>query len=557
MKVIAAICVDFERSPLGGASRLGEGLAGRRVIDHALSRFARVAGADERWMVVPPEQAEAATRVIAECGVSIRVAPIAQATPRRRLIEIIRKCSLESWRGGPMNGTWFDEFVEPFALARLLESAGADAAFLCEGHQAALDPALASAQIAAIRERAEAAMIFSPAPPGLGGIVLQPSAVETLTSHNLTVGILLTYRPEFPNTDPLIHSTCLHVDPDIAATTGRFCADTRRGMERLSLLFEQCGVEADSAALTAAHRRLFDRAVETLPREVELELTTDTLAPRSKLRPPLAGESKRRLDDRGALAARLAELAAYDDARLTLVGCGDPLRHPRFAEIAAQIGGAGIFATTLVSPLHELSDEQLAALGSGSFDFVEVPIDATSRATYAAIHGVDLFDPVLANIERIEQQRRDTRNPRPVLVPTFTRCAANAHEMDAFYDHWIQRVGSAVIRGYNEFAGALPADTLLHAASPVRRSCGRLWSRMTLLADGRAVRCEQDFQGASAIGDWRSSSLTDLWRGAAMSELRGVHRSLDVLSNGAPLTQSTRPLATLSMCNACREWFRP
>ena len=143
----------------------------------------------------------------------------------------------------------------------------------------------------------------------------------------------------------------------------------------------------------------------------------------------------------------------------------------------------------------------------------------------------------------VQQARRARQNPHPVVACSLTRCAATLAELEAFFEQWLKATGWAIIHGYNDYAGLLPADSVLTMRPPLRGPCRRLGTRMMLLADGRAVLCSQDVKGEASLGSWISERLADLWRGDAVRTAREAHSRL-MLDN--------HPL-----CSRCGEWFRP
>src|SRR5262245_33871246 len=141
MKIIAAVFADFTETFLGGPSQLATRIGSRSILAHALARLERVTGLDERCLVVRSADLDRAKDVIANIDAgAINVLTSDVPRPRRRLIRSARKWNLESWRGGPLGTTYFDEFVEPAAVAGVLDSQNADAVLCLDGHQPALDP---------------------------------------------------------------------------------------------------------------------------------------------------------------------------------------------------------------------------------------------------------------------------------------------------------------------------------------------------------------------------------------------------------------------------------
>ncbi len=149
----------------------------------------------------------------------------------------------------------------------------------------------------------------------------------------------------------------------------------------------------------------------------------------------------------------------------------------------------------------------------------------------------------MANVERIERVRAERRAPQPIVACRLTRCAATIEEFEAFFDDWIRRCGSAVIRGYNDFCGALPPDTLLSTTPRVRQPCRRLTARLMLLGDGSVALCGQDYPGKTRLGDWTKRPLQEIWSGLPLIRAREAHARLQ--------------LESLPICSQCTEWSRP
>lgn len=547
MSCVAAVFADFAETFLGSESRLLAPLGSRGVLEHTLLRLMRVAGPRKRCLVVQPRDEATARSVVRKLELVGDVDVLALDDGRRlrrALIRSGRKWNLEGWRGTPPGSTWFDEYVEPLNVGRVLDHYRSESVLCLDGHQAAFDVGIATQMITYARERLdEARFVFTQAPPGLAGVILRRDVTRELLELQYPVGLLLSYRPEIPKSDPITAPVCYRVPADVAQTPTRLTADTRRACELLAQAFTDLGEDCDAQALCAWVRADGHDRAGPLPVEVELELTTDDPLPDTTLRPRGSRVPHRQLDDLGAVASLARQLAAYDDRLLVLGGHGDPLRHPQFPEVCRHVRAAGVCGLGVTTTLVDLADAAFDALFDHAVDILEVTLDANSATTYAAVHQADRFEQVLANIERIQAARRDRQSAQPLVVPSLTRCAATLAELEPGFERWIRATGWAVIRGYNDYCGVLPSDTVLAMDPPIRGPCRRLHSRIMLLADGRAALCAQDTAGASAIGSWVSQPLAELWRGG------GLH--------GARRAQSELALDDYPLCGGCREWFRP
>ena len=547
MKIAAAVFADFTKTFFDGPSQLSTRLGSRSVLGHTLQRLTRVDGLDQRCLFVRPADELTARAALDDAGLSERFDLLALddgARPRRGLIRSARRWNPWSWRGSPLSTTWFDEFVEPRCVAQVLDHYACEAVLCLDGHQPALDPRIAADMIARLREYdAETKLVATQAPPGLAGVILRREITRDLLQQNLTVGILLSYRPEMPQPDPITRAPVLQVPAEIAQTAVRLTADTRRSRELLAAAFAELGEDCAARELCEWMRRAEEAAVAPLPIEIEIELTTDDPLPATTLRPRGDRVPKRQLADLDAVSRTAEQLCRYDDRLIFLGGHGDPLHHPQFGEVCRRIRAAGScglgVATTLVDP----PDAAIEALFEHRVDLLEVQLDAHSRETYRTVHGADRYEHVIANIERIGRQRQERASAQPIVICSLTRCARALEEQERFFDGWIQAGGWAVIDGYNNYCGLLPADALRAATPPVREACRRLDRRLMLHADGQVPLCGQDVAGATTLGNWQAEPLAKIWTGPGLRSLRSAHAGLD--------------LEQYPLCARCGEWFRP
>ena len=137
---------------------------------------------------------QVAGQVVRELGLADKVDVLELddgVRPRRRLLRCGRKWNLEGWRGSPLGTSWFDEYVEPLNLGRVVDHYRCEGVLCLDGHQAALDVGIASDMVAHQRENeAEARLVFTQAPPGLAGIILRREVTRELLEQDGELYIL-------------------------------------------------------------------------------------------------------------------------------------------------------------------------------------------------------------------------------------------------------------------------------------------------------------------------------------------------------------------------------
>lgn len=546
MEIVGAVFADFERAPAGGPSQLHTELGGRTVLAHTLRRLVRMAGLARRCLFVRPADEAVGREALQAAGVEDAVELLAiddVPRPRRTLLAAGRKWNLDAWRGGLLGTTWFDEYVEPRAVLRIMQHYRCEAVMCIEGHQPLLDPQIGGEMIRHLRAYAHNAhCTFTQAPPGVAGIIIRGQWLKRLLDYEIPVGLLLTYRPEMPQFDPIILDMCYHVPQEVAQTAGRLTGDTRRSRELLAGVFADLGEDASAVDACRWLREPGRERAGPLPVEIELELTTDDPLPTTMLRPRGTRVPRRALEDMDVVRAMAGQLGEYDDRLVYVGGHGDPLRCSRWVEVCQILREAGVHGIALATTLLDADEATIQALFSIPVDVLEVRIDAHTAETYRKVQGVDGFERVMATMQRIEEHRRQHAAPQPILVPSLTRCTATIEEMEGFFDAWIKQVGSAVIRGYSTYGGLMPADGLLSTTPDEREACRQLGGRLMLLADGTAVACNQDVDGQLVVGDWRRESLREIWGGQRLGDIRRAH--------------AAGRWDELAVCPACEQWIR-
>lgn len=546
MKLIAVIVADFDRSPIGTRSRLADDLYGESLLRRTLRRITSSERLASVHLAVSTRHAGPAAEAAAGLDVNLET-HAAAPVPWQKLVASARKWSLDGWRGGLVSATVLDEFTDPWVSQALGKRESADAVVAVPAAAPLIDPQLIDDMIARYEEiHEDARLVFTQSAPGLSGAIYATSLLDDLINAAQPVCRVMAYVPTQPQRD-MIMQPCFHPVPaEIAHAMGRCIVDTQTAFDRVSEIVRNADGEEDGLSASAVSRSLTDRCFTPsgpLPLEVELELITEDSLPETALRPRGKVLGRRAAMEPAVFERLVHELSARDDTRIVLGGFGDPLLHPRLPDLLHMCRNAGIFALAVRTPLVRLDDDALAALFKSRVDVLNVVLDAHSAETYRAVHKSDAFDQVNANIERVLKTHAQANQPQPLVVCEMAKMHATMDEIEPFYDHWISRTGSAVIAGPSHYAGQYPDRSVMNMAPPHRTPCRRIFGRAMILADGRVTMCDQDFKGTRAIGSITSATLSDLWLGDVMTNLRDAH--------------TAGRYDELSLCSRCDEWHRP
>jgi pyruvate-formate lyase-activating enzyme len=457
---------------------------------------------------------------------------------RRRGVGPARAWSYSCWRGGLAGLSCYDEAFDPHLFARVMRERNLDAAVVAGADWALIDPALVDQVVARHLEQPEQRpLTFCQCPPGLGAACVSRTLVNDLARQAdragplASIGGILSYFPSNPRSDLIVSPACITVPPQVRDLPIRCIPDSEPRRRLLLTALDHIEARAAWASATEIGGAIATREASILhsvPQLVTLELCTGRLS--SGRRREWAQEGHDACE-RPVLDRRLArkvfdQLAdARADIALTLAGAGDPMLHPEWLEIAADARAAGIahihLRTELTAPDAEIdrlgSD---AASAAGVIDVVSIDLMASRRETYARIMGVDAFDRVTANLERLLASRRPRSAaagiPTPWIVPRLTRCDAVYEEIEAFYDAWLSRCGHCVI-------DPLPRTVRGERIEPLPLPASAVWRRarsgLSILSDGSVPQNLDDVHTTSAAGSVATQSVRELWKGLHRSRL--------------------------------------
>ncbi len=545
MKCISALEVDLDRSPIGTRSRATDELLGQPVLTRTLKQLARAEKSERIFVICPDAQRSRCESLIPgelQDRVTVR-APRVTVDPYRNLIRTARKWSLDSWRGGLGGTTSVDEYTRSDELAILAHEEKADCVVSAPSCAPLIDPTMIDALIDHADETSEEArMTFAQAPPGLVPTVFRRELLLEMGQKHVPPGFVMAYKPDAPMMD-LTHKSCCFTAPEsVRYAAGRLIVDTDRAFDTVrGFLQTNQPIEAERVADWLLKRER--TTIPDLPREVEIELTTEDQLPNALLRP--RGD---RVPNRGPIGLGIvegitSELARYDDALIVLGGFGEPLLHPRFADILKILKNAGVYGVAVRTNGLALDRAMAELLIEHNVDVVNVMLDAWSPERYAEVQGAARLDEVRQNLANLATTKREHETPAPLVVAELTKTVETMDEMEAFFDGWLREEGWANIRGYSHYAGQLPDRAVMSMSPPTRFSCWQIRNRATVLADGRLATCDQDFAGRHTVGSLSESSLEDVWKCGFYENLRADH--------------DAGGLTILPLCAACDEWHRP
>jgi len=539
-KIPVIVWADLDVGPLGLGSKLREEIGGEPVLRRSMRGVCRSVESGEQIVYCSAGQAGEVKSMLS--GLAVEVVGISFEMPGWWAgLQASRKWAMDGWRGGILSSCAFDEDLLVHVVAEIGRQRNAYAIMSVSAHAAWVDPSLLDRQILHYEKHKEGVKVcFTQAPPGLAGLVLSMEVLNTLPQTAKIAGSILGYHPESPQMDLISHAPNMTLEPEIIHTGIRFICDTQRSLALGRRLAEQLDAETATATeIVRLAKREADAILTKYPQEIELEAVSGWNWNKGYRPSP---EKARGPIDVDLVLQRVAELSEVSDDLLVHVGgFGESTRHPQLAALVENLPQAGAFGISMqTTGLFEPSIVQRVA--SLPIDILTFLVDVPQRELYIKNMGVDGLPKVLENLDAMMQAVLGLRKSTPLVIPVMIKTYETMELMKEFFDQWIGKAGWSIIEGFSDYAGQIPDLAVSSMAGPRRRACRQIFGRMTVLADGRVVICNQDFNGLQTAGSIRDQSLMEIWEGEVLAGLRAAHREERFGCN--------------SLCEKCRQWHR-
>ena len=239
------------------------------------------------------------------------------------------------------------------------------------------------------------------------------------------------------------------------------------------------------------------------------------------------------------------EIAQYPFAMLRIHSRGEPMCHPRYAEMITYAKKTGVSAVTsftngiyLKKYVNELLDAPI--------DLLEVSADAADENRYQEWRRNPYFSDVVEGVRIFVKERNKRKNPR-------TRCVVSAVDHPAFRPHksefiafWEPLCDKVIVRPFHTYAGRIanpynagrianpynaerianPYNNDSNAKNSIASEghipCVQLWERFSISPDGLVNACFNDWGDFDTVGDLRqeNASIAGIWKNDIFAGIR-------------------------------------
>jgi organic radical activating enzyme len=210
------------------------------------------------------------------------------------------------------------------------------------------------------------------------------------------------------------------------------------------------------------------------------------------------------------------ECVAHGVYSIRLSFRGEPFLNKHIVEMTRYAKERGIKEVSTLTNGLRLNPEMFEEMIDAGLDWLTISFDGMGE-TYNRIRKPAKFDEAVAKIREYDQIKKRRQAKKPV-VKIQTVWPAIEEDPQAFYSLF-NPIADQV------FANPL-VDYLDNDAEIVyqeRFTCPVLWQRLVIGADGEVLLCINDEFGHQVVGDARTESLANIWRGPQMTAARRIH----------------------------------
>jgi len=208
---------------------------------------------------------------------------------------------------------------------------------------------------------------------------------------------------------------------------------------------------------------------------------------------------------------------------------GEPLLHPRITDMIAHAKEAGIRDVAFLTNGERLNPRLSRELVDSGLDWISISVDGMGEI-YQAIRKPAIFEETHEKIRHLRACRGDRK--KPLIRVQSIHSAIRGSEL-AFLNAW-----EGVADRVNFIADqkrSLDQKDYRHDPGYI---CPSPWQRMCIAWNGNVVQCYSDYTEANVLGDVKTQSLGDIWKGEPFRKLR------ELMKSGKRL--STKPCRTCS-----------
>jgi len=275
---------------------------------------------------------------------------------------------------------------------------------------------------------------------------------------------------------------------------------------------------------------------------------------------------KRRVMDDDMVLRLIREGAEEGISEVSFYSGGEPFLNKRLAAYVAEASACGYDYIYLSSNGGKAVTPRLMPVLEAGLNSMKFSINAGNRETYKLVHGLDEFDDVIANVERVAAYRKN-HNPDLKLFVTFVETALNQSTFEELKDrvgglvdevvaYPFVVIGTPLVRRTDEKSGDRPFISYDSTnrkedwnVQRLRLPCYQLWNYLNVTVEGYLSACCSDYNNDLLVANLNETTLMGAWHSPEFQGFRQRHIDRKVqgtLCEGC-IMQKERPYTPLTL----------
>jgi len=146
---------------------------------------------------------------------------------------------------------------------------------------------------------------------------------------------------------------------------------------------------------------------------------------------------------------------------------GEPTLHPEFIKFIAYASNKGFPDISVITNGSLLSDKIIDGILDHDVTRINISFDSITPSTYKKVRGVDDYDKIIRNIDRLIEKREARNVGMPLLSLSFVLSEDNGAELDGFIQMWHEKAdGGIKIYPYKNIYSILNDDYYSEYGAP-------------------------------------------------------------------------------------------
>lgn len=194
---------------------------------------------------------------------------------------------------------------------------------------------------------------------------------------------------------------------------------------------------------------------------------------------------------------------------------GEPLLYPDVVELVNYAAAAGI-RTSLSTNCILLDETMIEKILNSSLAEITLCLDSLDKENYERIRKGGDFDKVIGNIQSFLAKRRKEQSTIHTQIQMI-KMKENENEWDKFKKLFGSENIEILVKEYSSFAGKVLKE---ENPEPMRFSCNKMNTHITIHWNGDVVPCCRDFEGLEIMGNIKDKSISEIWGSDKYNDFR-------------------------------------